>query len=437
MPTKPKNSNSTTSINNKYNTVLAHFGIAMSVITFIIIICIVVFLYKRKLRRLTNKNDLGPITHLKNIDHEEYNSLDYYSNDYIDNKNKIGSNYSEPNDSEITDETRGNRNFFIYAKNAALMSDKKQVTRSNTYNIKNTKSLSDIKTSRKDRPRLLITRNNTTGNVDFRSNNENSPIRQISSPILQTSLVYTPSTSIYNTDRVNSLAKVASRHAPSAPIAPPVPSITSNKKYKEIIRGSPVTNSSDLTHENTNVLDTNQNENLKESKMIPVSNANDSTHKNTYFSDKFSDSSSIISIKSQDEILKETQMTSVSNATDENTNTTDAIDTDINNTTNTSSTISNNPIILPKNLSTYSIRSNSSIGSRYKRSLYLNKSSNTNSIASEPQNDNKNESTIEEKEEDSNKSTTNGYEEVLDFGEPYEKLSRETNLFQKTLYRIT
>lgn len=226
-----------------------HYAIILSVLLFIIIIGVLLYIYRRKLQKIkslaNNLNRSAHITHLTNADEGIYNSLDYYSNNFAGNDNKSSTYPSDKkinpqldpahenenenekeNENENVNEnenelkssgsldssiSNGNRNYFIYAKSGKIKNDISSLLQFDK---------SDSKKS-----------NSFSGSIKRSKKKSKVNLNQISPPITSSS------DSIYDNEKAVTLANATTR------VIPPVPSLPSNKyiQPKEILRGPQMT----------------------------------------------------------------------------------------------------------------------------------------------------------------------------------------------------
>lgn len=283
-PDQTTNLNPTSSEENSKYTII-HILIIFSVITFVVIIGVILYLYRRRLRRLkshtTNLNQIVNITHLSNNDDA---ILDYYSNDYNDDYNKFSSdsiiqprlgplepvqeieNESElkPPSSPTQSLTKENRNYFIYGKSSGINSgNNNEIKRSDNNNIKNNNGIIKLNSDTnndaviKNNDEDIINndmaiksdKNNDEANNDIllklkSDNNENilnSRTKLLNSKKrgkvnfnIISSPVTSPSDSIYNNEIADSLSRTTTR------VIPPIPTFSPNK-YTQPIRGPVMT----------------------------------------------------------------------------------------------------------------------------------------------------------------------------------------------------
>ncbi|GBB99713.1 hypothetical protein RclHR1_03600009 [Rhizophagus clarus] len=214
------------------------------------LIGVLLYIYRRKLQNSFSKNlnrivHVSHITHLKNPDDGVFNSLDYYTNDYEESCQTSPEpeiNITNYSDIPYSSMSRENRNYFIYGKSSRIRSDINNLNRSNTNDVMNS-------------GKRYVFSNNSQFN-SIKSNNGNilnlRLLNSISRPKITanqiSSPVTTPSESIYDNGKANSLASTTIR------VIPPIPTFSSNNytQPKEILRGPqmiPVTNENDLIHE--------------------------------------------------------------------------------------------------------------------------------------------------------------------------------------------
>ncbi|CAB5192131.1 uncharacterized protein OCT59_000133 [Rhizophagus irregularis] len=230
-----------------------HFSIIISVFVFITIIGAILYMYRRKLKKIKsltkNLNHSTSISHPTNTD-EGIFSLDYYTNNYAssysDNKSSIypsdassyddnkssvypsdkiiisqldpvhenekeNENENEPelksSESPVSTISKGNRNYFVYAKSGKVKNDINSLILSEKNNKKSNNFSSSIRRSKKK------------SKVNF---------SQILSSIIS------PSDTIYDDEKADILANTTTS---------PVSSLPSNKciQPKEILHGSQMT----------------------------------------------------------------------------------------------------------------------------------------------------------------------------------------------------
>ncbi|PKY45497.1 hypothetical protein RhiirA4_542652 [Rhizophagus irregularis] len=234
-----------------------HFSIIISVFVFITIIGAILYMYRRKLKKIKsltkNLNHSTSISQPTNTDEGIYNSLDYYTNNYAssysDNKSSIypsdassyddnkssvypsdkiiisqldpvheneKENENEPelksSESPVSTISKGNRNYFVYAKSGKDKNDINSMILSEKNNKKSNNFSSSIRRSKKK------------SKVNF---------SQILSSIIS------PSDTIYDDEKADILANTTTS------IIPPVSSLPSNKciQPKEILHGPQMTES--------------------------------------------------------------------------------------------------------------------------------------------------------------------------------------------------
>ncbi|CAB4435763.1 unnamed protein product [Rhizophagus irregularis] len=234
-----------------------HFSIIISVFVFITIIGAILYMYRRKLKKIKsltkNLNHSTSISQPTNTDEGIYNSLDYYTNNYAssysDNKSSIypsdassyddnkssvypsdkiiisqldpvheneKENENEPelksSESPVSTISKGNRNYFVYAKSGKVKNDINSMILSEKNNKKSNNFSSSIRRSKKK------------SKVNF---------SQILSSIIS------PSDTIYDDEKADILANTTTS------IIPPVSSLPSNKciQPKEILHGPQMTES--------------------------------------------------------------------------------------------------------------------------------------------------------------------------------------------------
>ncbi|RGB32818.1 hypothetical protein C1646_789693 [Rhizophagus diaphanus] len=225
-----------------------HITIIISVFLFIIIIGVILYMYRRKLKKIKSLtkilNHSTNITPPINTDEGIYDSLDYYSNNYAssynDNKSSIypsdASSYDDnkssvyPSDkivisqlnpvhenenendpelksseSPVSTILKGNRNYFVYAESGKVKNDINSMILSEKSNKKSNNFSNSIRRSKKK------------SNVNF-----NHILSSITSP----------SDTIYDDERTDILTNTTTS------VIPPVFSLPSNKfiQPKEILR---------------------------------------------------------------------------------------------------------------------------------------------------------------------------------------------------------